>query len=69
MYGIVCLVTAPVEDFPAVFTRLLMIAAVAVCGNLFARSESKRRADAIRIHNETLDEIEQKGGNANVKPA
>jgi hypothetical protein len=42
-----------------VFTRLLMIAAIAVCGNLFARSEGKRRADAIRIHNEMLDEVEQ----------
>ena len=41
------------------FTRLLMIAAIAVCGNLFARSESNRRADAIRIHDEHLDEVEQ----------
>ncbi|TMC53198.1 MAG: hypothetical protein E6J20_09040 [Chloroflexi bacterium] len=69
IYGIVSLVTAPPGDYPAVFTRLLMIAAIAVCGNLFARSEAKRRADAIRIHNEMLDEIEQKGGNENVQPA
>ena len=69
VYGIICLATAPVDDYPAVFTRLLMIAAVAVCGNLFARSESKRRADAIRIHNELLDEVEQRsstGGKADV---
>ena len=59
MYGIICLATAPAAAQPAVFTRLLMIAAVAVCGNLFARSEAKRRADAIRIHSELLDEIEQ----------
>ena len=60
-YGIICLATASTaQDFPALFTRLLMIAAVAVCGNLFARSESKRRADAIRIHDEMLDEAEQK---------
>ncbi len=46
-----------------------MIAAVAVCGNLFARSETKRRTEAIRVHDEMLDEIEQKGGTENVQPA
>jgi hypothetical protein len=59
VYGIICLVTAPGDECPAVFTRLLMISAVAVCGNLFARHEAQRRADAIRIHHELLDEIEQ----------
>ena len=59
IYGVICLATAPSDEYPAVFTRLLMIAAVAVCGNIFARSESRRRADAIRIHSELLDEIEQ----------
>ena len=72
VYGIIALATAPTEDYPAVFTRLLMIAAVAVCGNVFARSESKRRAEAIRIHTEMLDEAEQKsvtaGGTQNVVP-
>jgi hypothetical protein len=61
-YGLICVATAPVEDMPAVFTRLLMIAAVALCGNVFARTEAKRRADAIRIHNEMLDEVEQSEG-------
>ena len=50
VYGVVCLSTADSSDYPAVFTRLLMIAAIAVCGALFARSESHRRADAIRMH-------------------
>ena len=59
IYGIICLATAPGDEYPAVFTRLLMIAAIAVCGNLFARSESNRRTDAIRIHDELLDEVEQ----------
>src|SRR5437016_1017572 len=59
IYGIICLATAPGDEYPAVFTRLLMIAAIAVCGNLFARSESNRRIDAIRIHDELLDEVEQ----------
>lgn len=72
VYGIICLATAPTAELPAVFTRLLMIAAVALCGNVFARSEAKRRADAIRIHTETLDEVEQKsvtaGGIENVVP-
>jgi hypothetical protein len=36
-----------------------MIVAVAVCGNIFARSESRRRADAIRIHQELQDEAER----------
>jgi hypothetical protein len=68
LYGVICLVTAPLADDPAVFTRLLMIAAIAVCGNLFARSEAKRRADAIRVHSELLDEVEQRssiGGKEN----
>jgi hypothetical protein len=70
-YGAICLATAPVEDLPAVFTRLLMIAAVALCGNVFARSEARRRADAIRIHAEMQDEVEQKtvkGETPNVVP-
>jgi hypothetical protein len=56
VYGVICLATAPSDEFPAVFTRLLMIAAIAVCGNLFARNESHRRLDAIRIHHELQDE-------------
>jgi hypothetical protein len=56
VYGTICLATAPSDELPAVFIRLLMIAAIAVCGNLFARSESHRRQDAIRIHQELLDE-------------
>jgi hypothetical protein len=60
VYGIIALATAPVEAYPAIFTRLLMIAAVAVVGNLFARSESNRRAEAIRVQAEMLDEAEQK---------
>jgi hypothetical protein len=59
IYGVVCLATATSGDYPAVFTRLLMIGAIAVCGNLFARNESHRRAEAIRIHQELLDETEQ----------
>jgi hypothetical protein len=52
LYGIVCIVTSDgsVSELSAVFTRLLMIAAIAVCGALFARSESHRRADALRMH-------------------
>ena len=69
VYGIIALATAPGDGYPAVFTRLLMIAAVALCGNLFARSESRRRADAIRIHAEMLDEAEQKGGKVDVEPS
>ena len=71
VYGIIALATAPADGYPAVFTRLLMILAVALCGNLFARSESRRRADAIRIHTEMLDEARQSptGGKADVKLA
>ncbi|HET7421103.1 MAG TPA: hypothetical protein VFL27_12050 [Candidatus Dormibacteraeota bacterium] len=69
VYGIIALATAPSDGYPAVFTRLLMIAAVALCGNVFARSESKRRADAIRIHTEMLDEAQQRGGQLDVERA
>lgn len=64
VYGIICLATAPAGDYPVVFTRLLMIAAIAVCGSIFARGERKRRADAIRIHHEMLDEAEQQSEGA-----
>jgi hypothetical protein len=57
VYGVICFATAPSDELPAVFTRLLMIAAIAVCGNLFARNESHRRQDAIRIHQELQDEV------------
>src|SRR5207245_9512092 len=70
VYGLISLATATTDEYPAVFIRLLTIAAVAVCGNLFARSESSRRSDAIRIHDELLDEIEQKsstGGQPDVE--
>jgi hypothetical protein len=72
LYGIISLTTTTPEDYPAVFIRLLTIAAVAVCGNIFARHEAQRRAEAIRRHNEMLDELEQKssiGGNVDVQPA
>ncbi len=59
VYGIVCLSTADTTEYPAVFTRLLMIAAIALCGALFARSESHRRADALRLH-----ESENESGSA-----
>jgi len=34
-----------------------MIAAIAVCGALFARSESHRRADAIRLHEDASSDF------------
>jgi hypothetical protein len=59
VYGLISVSTAPMDDYPAVFTRLLMVAAIAVCGNIFARHESQRRSEAVRIHDEMLDDIEQ----------
>ncbi len=59
MYGIIAASTATTGEFPAIFTRLLMIAAIAVCGNVFARHESRRRAEAIRVHDEMFDDLEQ----------
>src|SRR3989475_523164 len=70
VYGLISLATATTDEYPAVFIRLLTIAAVAVCGNLFARHEAERRADAIRRHTEMLDEIEQQsstGGQPDVE--
>jgi hypothetical protein len=58
VYGVICLSTAASSDYPAVFTRLLMIASIAVCGALFARSESHRREEAIRRHEASSDEFE-----------
>ena len=58
-YGLIAVSTTTTDDYPAIFTRLLMIAAIAVCGNIFARHETRRRADAIRLHDEMLDDIER----------
>ncbi len=69
VYGVICVATAPSDEFPAVFTRLLMIAAIAVCGNLFARNESHRRQDAIRIHQELQDEAAESPQLSPVSPA
>ena len=70
IYVVICLATAPAADGPAIFLRLLTIAAVAVCGNLFARHEAQRRTDAVRIHQELLDEIEQGASSQhNIAPA
>lgn len=66
-YGVIGLSTATPDQYPALFTRLLMVAAIALCGNLFARHESRRRAEALRLHDEVLDDIEQ--GIATPKPA
>jgi hypothetical protein len=71
VYGIVCLVTSDgsVSEVSAVFTRLLMIAAIAVCGALFARSESHRRADAIRMHEGTSSDGNLPAGAGDREPA
>jgi hypothetical protein len=46
VYGLVGAATAPTDQYATLVIRLLMIAAVAVCGNLFARHEALRRAEA-----------------------
>jgi len=71
VYGVVCLVTSDgsVSELSAVFTRLLMIAAIAVCGALFARSESHRRAEAIRIHEGTSSDSNLPAGAGDREPA
>jgi hypothetical protein len=67
-YWIICLTTGPSDDGPSIFLRLLTIAAVAVCGNLFARHEAQRRMDAVRVHQERLDEIEQGASTSHHNP-
>src|SRR5438094_9521284 len=68
-YGVICLATSPVSDEPAIFTRMLMIAAISVCGNLFARNERHRRAEAVRLHEEVLAEMQTgKAGEPDTAP-
>jgi len=69
VYGVVCLSTTGSGDYPAVFTRILMIAAIAVCGTLFARSESHRRAEAIRLHESAADELSLPSAAGDREPA
>lgn len=47
VYGLIGVTTAPGGGYSTLVIRLLMIAAVAVCGNLFARHEALRRSEAI----------------------
>ncbi len=60
IYAMVCAATTGPENFSVIFTRALMIATVAVCGNLFHRNESHRRAEAIRAHDSVLEDIGSK---------
>jgi len=53
VYFLVCSATS--DNFPEIFTRLLMLAAIAVCGNLFARNERALREDAVAAHEEALE--------------
>src|SRR5256712_2034114 len=69
VYGVVCLSTVDSAEYPAVFTRLLMIAAIAVCGALFARSESHRRAEALRAHENATTETSLPSGADERQPA
>ena len=68
VYGVVCLSTVDSAEYPAVFTRLLMIAAIAVCGALFARSESHRRAEALRAHENATTETSLPSGADELEP-
>jgi hypothetical protein len=69
VYGLICLTTTDPADYPAVFTRLLMIAAIGVCGAIFARSEAHRRAEAIRAHEGLSDELAVPAAAADRAPA
>jgi hypothetical protein len=68
VYGVVCLSTTDSAEYPVVFTRLLMIAAIAVCGAVFARSESHRRAEALRAHESATTEINTPSGANELEP-
>jgi hypothetical protein len=68
VYGVVCLSTTDSAEYPVVFTRLLMIAAIAVCGAVFARSESHRRAEALRAHESATTETNPPSGANELEP-
>ena len=59
VYGLISLVT-PVVDEQVLASRLLMLAAVAVCGNLYWRIEARRRRAAVEAQQELMALIRQR---------
>lgn len=59
VYGLICISTAGVgaEQMQIVLSRLIMIAAVAYCGNLFWRIEKGRRQEVQETQSELMSEI------------
>lgn len=54
IYFLICVGTTTSDNLPEIFTRLLVLAAIAVCGNLFARNERALRDDAAEARAEAL---------------
>ena len=59
VYGLISLVT-PVVDEQVLASRLLMLAAVAVCGNLYWRIEDRQRRAAAEARQELMAQIHQR---------
>lgn len=58
VYATICMFTAGSSgEGPFILTRLIMIAAIAFCGNLYLRIERKRREEAHLSHEELLNGI------------
>ncbi len=57
-YGLISIATG--GDFITIMARLIMIAAIGYCGNLYLRSEKSRREDARESRERLLDQIQER---------
>lgn len=61
-YALICVFTPGVtmDQMQIILSRLLMITAVAFCGNLFWRIEKERRREALKAQRELMTEIRRR---------
>ena len=59
IYALLCLVTGGADsaDFPILVSRILMMVAIAFCGNLYWHIERNRREAAQKAHNRLIAEV------------
>ena len=58
-YGLISMATMVSEDGAVLATRLLMLAAVAVCGNVYWRTERDRRKAAVQTRDDLREQLQQ----------
>lgn len=61
VYGLIAASTAPADSAQVIVTRLLMLAAVAICGSMYWRIERTRREAAAEAQRSLLAQLGERG--------